>query len=618
MAKEFKVQLTVDADGAITNLEDFKKEVEKSNGAAMNMRKELKTIQQLLLDIDPGDEKWKQLSDRASQIKDKMKETAEVINANASPAFESLNNNAGILSGQLSSLDFEGASMSAKAMAENIKSIDPKKLTEDFNGLLGGFKEIGSSLKTLGGSVISNLKTSFKSLGTAILANPIFLIAAAIIAVGAAIKSGLDQQRVDVDNANKAIDASNERRHREEKKRIAEAQGNEARLYEVKRDIAQKDIRDTEAKINNLTRQQRSFYGISEEQEQTLDELRKQLANQRVDYEVEAINRMNALNAARVELQTRYENIGLTSRQLTEKEMDASYKRETESLLAKGATEEELYKLDAIYEDKKNTLRRQYEAEDLAKKKAAAEEAKRIAAEKAAAIERLERAELERRKQYQAEFLNVQKTGQVQSSQEEVALKQSTNAQLATEDERLAAAKREQQTADIERLKQVGNNTLEISTQTLQGLSALTELFAGKSKKQQERAFKINKAINIAGALIDTYKSATAALATYPPPFGAIAAGASIAVGLANVAKIKAQQFNGGGGGGSVNVSSAGGSSLGGGGSNTQAGAPTFNPLNTDFLQNRPAQATQAYVLAGNVSNAQDANAKIRNLARLG
>lgn len=46
------------------------------------------------------------------------------------------------------------------------------------------------------------------------------------------------------------------------------------------------------------------------------------------------------------------------------------------------------------------------------------------------------------------------------------------------------------------------------------------------------------KAVAVAKATMDTYKAANLALSTYPPPFGAIAAGVSIATGLVNVKKI--------------------------------------------------------------------------------
>lgn len=85
--------------------------------------------------------------------------------------------------------------------------------------------------------------------------------------------------------------------------------------------------------------------------------------------------------------------------------------------------------------------------------------------------------------------------------------------------------------------------------------------------------------MRVAEAVIDTYKAANSALATYPFPFGGIAAGALVAVGLANVKKITAQKFEGGspppstGGGGG-----GGGGGLGGGGG-SQGGTPTFNPI---------------------------------------
>ena len=59
--------------------------------------------------------------------------------------------------------------------------------------------------------------------------------------------------------------------------------------------------------------------------------------------------------------------------------------------------------------------------------------------------------------------------------------------------------------------------------------------------------FNKNKAFNIAGAVMDTYKGATLALASYPPPLGAIMAAATVASGLAQVAQIKSQSFEGGG-----------------------------------------------------------------------
>jgi len=68
---------------------------------------------------------------------------------------------------------------------------------------------------------------------------------------------------------------------------------------------------------------------------------------------------------------------------------------------------------------------------------------------------------------------------------------------------------------------------------------------AAQSNKEFSAAAKVAA---IAQAVFNTYTAATKALATYPPPFGEIAAGAAIVAGLGMVAKIQAQQFAGGGG----------------------------------------------------------------------
>jgi hypothetical protein len=146
---------------------------------------------------------------------------------------------------------------------------------------------------------------------------------------------------------------------------------------------------------------------------------------------------------------------------------------------------------------------------------------------------------------------------------------------------------------------------------TLDGLSAIasiSELFAGKSEKAAKRAFQVQKAANIATALITTYQNATSAYASQFTPIptpdspirGGIAAGIAVATGLANVAKISQQKFEGGG--------SVGGGGGGGGGGSIPSVAPSFNVVgNSGFNQLAQIQQTpmQAYVVSGEVTSAQ-------------
>ena len=97
--------------------------------------------------------------------------------------------------------------------------------------------------------------------------------------------------------------------------------------------------------------------------------------------------------------------------------------------------------------------------------------------------------------------------------------------------------------------------TGEVLNQTqIEGRKALNDFLdmsrtdqAQKVTSSMKNLFGKNKAFNIGAAVMDTYKGATLALASYPPPLGAIMAAATVASGMAQVAQIKSQSFEGGG-----------------------------------------------------------------------
>ena len=109
--------------------------------------------------------------------------------------------------------------------------------------------------------------------------------------------------------------------------------------------------------------------------------------------------------------------------------------------------------------------------------------------------------------------------------------------------------------------KELREQRIDAILDTLSVISGITELFAGKSRKQQESAFKVQKAANIASALIDTYKGAAGAFASTPggPVIKGLAAAAATVAGLLNVKKIANTKFSpeGGGGGGDNSTSTA-------------------------------------------------------------
>lgn len=73
-------------------------------------------------------------------------------------------------------------------------------------------------------------------------------------------------------------------------------------------------------------------------------------------------------------------------------------------------------------------------------------------------------------------------------------------------------------------------------------LNVLTQFLTG-FQSQSKVLFEMGKSASIAQAVINTYEGATKALAAYPPPFNAIAAAATIALGLQQVVQIKKQNY---------------------------------------------------------------------------
>jgi hypothetical protein len=147
---------------------------------------------------------------------------------------------------------------------------------------------------------------------------------------------------------------------------------------------------------------------------------------------------------------------------------------------------------------------------------------------------------------------------------------------------------------------------------------------AGKSEAAQKRAFNVAKAASIAQAVVNTYLAVSSALALKPtesvfPGQRFVEAGLALAAGLANVAKIKAQQFQGGAGAGSpgADVTGAGASA---------APPPIFaNPQTTNLGtgelsagQGQGSSPMRAYVVERDITQSTRRVRRLEEFATLG
>lgn len=101
-----------------------------------------------------------------------------------------------------------------------------------------------------------------------------------------------------------------------------------------------------------------------------------------------------------------------------------------------------------------------------------------------------------------------------------------------------------------ERYRALMESRVQIARGGVELLGQISKLYAGLSEKDQKRAFEINKAASLAGAIIDTYAAANGAYKSQmsvpspdAPVRAAIAAGLAITTGLARVAVIAKTKF---------------------------------------------------------------------------
>ena len=166
------------------------------------------------------------------------------------------------------------------------------------------------------------------------------------------------------------------------------------------------------------------------------------------------------------------------------------------------------------------------------------------------------------------------------------------------------------------------NARLEIAQQGFTALSALGDAYfssqlanvqAGSKAELdlKKKQFAFNKKMQIGGAIMDTAKAITAAIAANPFPSPTLPVSIALAsiTGAAQIAKIASTKFDGGGGGGGgVNIPTGG------------DGTTAPSPANFDFLSQQPNQQPplQAYVVGTQVSSNLEAQQLIQNQSRLG
>ena len=289
-----------------------------------------------------------------------------------------------------------------------------------------------------------------------------------------------------------------------------------------------------------------------------------------------------------------------------EKELqEAANKYDDFTLLADKAGQSTT-QIDENYRTQRREINKKFDDLDqIAKDEKASKEKERLASEKSfldsitLTENQLKLQKLE--EQYLAESILYKDNKEILAALDKKYLKDKEDLTKET-NEKIAQSDKEA----AEKKQALLNSQLDAVKQGLSSISNIAELFAGKSKKSQKRAFDVQKATNIATATIDTFMSAQSAyksLVGVPvvgPVIAPLAAAGAIAAGLINIKKIKATQFEGGTPPTDSSVPTA---QTGG-----EPQAPQFNVVGNNGmnqlaqLQQKPIQA---YVVSSEMTSAQ-------------
>jgi len=473
---------------------------------------------------------------------------------------------------------------SAMAFSEGLNSVLASK--DAFKNLVAVIGETAIGQKVLNVAQVVGA-TVMKALNFVMKQNPIFLIIAGITAAIAAFKyfsSSTETATEKNDKLNKVLEAQAEAMDR------AAAAANRTGEQRLKLLVAQGADEETihNQTIKNLNTEEEARQKQVDAIKDILAVKRLALRNAYREEDEEAVKVLKKeINDYRATLN---EKIALKSTNINNIQVEeAAYKTK------KAKEEEEITNKEKTEGDKRVADRR----EEIKKKRALEEAAfndkqtKRIAQQAQDAQDLIDAKKFDDDK-YIAEIAALQKS--------EDARREANQKLIDDNKARIA-----QEIADERALTQ---SKLSMASDALSILSDAVSLFGTKNEKDARNQFKINKALSLSLAIVNTARAVTAALATTNPLPGArfVEAGIAAASGGASIAKIAATQFSGAV---SAVVADKPSPSTN---NNAQIQAPSFNIVGNNGL-NQLSQLKQApiqaYVVANDVTTAQGLNRNI-------
>jgi hypothetical protein len=551
-----------------------------------SMRTQMRKLREELATLPEGTAEFDRVQRRLGELKDQMDDLGKSVNTVSGAPLERLNNSFSMIGSSILSLDFENALTGVRGMTSAMKDFK-------FGDLSKGAKSFGSTMFDL---------------GKALFTNPIFLIGGVIAAiilnfeklvnagglvgkVFGFIKEQIDfviNSITDFFNWTGLIDTEASERAEEAKKRneemLADLQKANDAVQKMRDDLARGRMTERQRELADIQKWYDDQLWLARGNADLQNEI-GELARQKRDAINDKYDKLDAEKAKAKREKNKAENAkDAEERKRVQDEMDA--------------LQEKWYQEDLEREKKQRELLRQIKQEQIVEEETLAQEIQNI--KQGAQATELQNVQDE----YFEKIAAAQKLGL-----DSLALEEELKKKQGEINDKYRKTEEDKE-------KALQEAKYRLAQAALTSLTDLNDAFTEMGLLNAEQSFKVNKALQLAQATMSGYLAVNAVLADVTIPSVvriplAVATGISAA---ANVAKIAAMKFNKGGSGGGGNMSPSAGGNGGMGGGSTNAPALDLSFINQ---QTNKAQPLQTYVLATNVSSAQEAEQKIKDQSRI-
>jgi len=552
-----------------------------------SMRTQMRKLREELATLPEGTAEFNRVQRRLGELKDQMDDLGKSVNTVSGAPLERLNNSFSMIGSSIMSLDFDNAITGLKGVAGALQDFKVSDLTNAIKGF-------GSALGAI---------------GKALLTNPIFLIAGSIALIATnmdkvfkaipafenALK-GISQVERDIAAAVEARAAASKKAYDQSALEVnaMKLQGKtEKEIVQYRLTRLQTSIADAKVQLETAIQQRDSQLAAAKRNREILEGMLKflqaplYLLLKSIDTIANAIPGINTnLAEGLVDLTASF----IVDPAEVEKNLDENISKQQ----------------DAIRQMESDYAGYQIQLREM---------------DKATAAKKAE--ETVKRADEEITFIKSKDAKQLASSIDNTKLIIDAQHQLKMQSIALEIAMEDEKRRKIyEGEKALNEQKYELAKAAIDGMMSLNELLTSTGILNAEQSFKVGKSLQLAQATIsaitgtqNAFTTASASpITTAFPGYPFVMAGIAAAAGAANIAKIASMKFNKDGSPPPSPTPPSGGGGGGMGGGSTNAPALDLSFINGQTNQPQPLQT---YVLATNVSSAQEAEQKIKDQSRI-